>query len=137
VVFDSDLNQHKRMPCSVPLKGNGSGVPASMVRQYRVEARNSDGTWTTVFRDEQNYQRLVRVPLNVRTSAIRLVPEQTWGASEARIFSVDLLEQVPTPVSHVAEGKPWLERVAQIPPKDLAEPQSGLEATEGRKSVGA
>ena len=132
LVLDSDLNQHKRMPCSVPLKGNQGGVPASMLRRFRIEAMDDCGTWGTVYRESCNYQRLVRIPLQLRTSAIRLVPEQTWGAAEMRIFSLDVLEDVPTPIGVVEEGKLWPEVVASVAKQDLAEPESGLETTDGR-----
>jgi hypothetical protein len=37
----------------------------------------------------------------------------------------------------VPEGIAWPDRVKQIPPADLAEPESGLEASDGRKKTGA
>jgi hypothetical protein len=138
LVFDSNLNHNKRMPCSYPLKKNHQGVPECMVREYRVEALR-DGRWEVIAREENNYQRLVRLPLNVKTAGLRIVPEETWGGEveEARIFSVDVLQGVPEPIGAVPEGMAWPERVKQIPPADLAEPESGLEATDGRKKTGA
>ncbi len=133
LVLDSDLNQHKRMPCSVPLKGNRGGVPGSMLRRFRVEAMSADGTWRAVYRESDNYQRLVRVPLGVDTSAIRLVPQETWGATEVRIFSLDVLQDAPAPIGVVEEGRLWPEVVAAVPKQDLTEPESGLEATGGRQ----
>ena len=76
IVFDSDLNQHKRMPCSVPLKGNRCAVPASLVRHYRVEVRNADGSWRTVCREHDNHQRLVRLPIAAHTTGVRITPEE-------------------------------------------------------------
>jgi hypothetical protein len=137
LVFDSDLNQPKRMPCSVPLQGNRCGVPAGMVKSFRVETLHADGTWATVYREPGNYQRLVRVPLGVKAAALRLVPEETWGAAEARIFSVDVLAGVPAVVGKVGEGPAWPEVVTRVNKQDLAEPESGLEASEGRKRGGA
>ncbi|MEI8197124.1 MAG: hypothetical protein WCI73_14595, partial [Phycisphaerae bacterium] len=137
IVFDSDLNQHKRMPCSFPLKGNQGGVPASMIRKYRIEACQADGSWSVIYRAADSYQRLARIPLNVRTQALRVIPEETWGVTEARIVSIDALAEMPAPIGEVPAGQPWLQRVACIPPQDLAEPQSGLEATGGRQRSGA
>ena len=139
LVFDSDLNQHKRMPCCVPLKGNRGGVPASMVRQYRVQMRQADGSWKTIAREENNYQRLVRLPLDVRTSAVRIVPEATWAAQgerQARIFSIDVLADVPQPLGAVEDGPAWPDVVARVPARDLAAPESGLEAADGGKRTG-
>jgi hypothetical protein len=130
LVFDSDLSLHKRMPCSYPLKANRVGVPATMIRKYRVEAQGRDGRWRVVCREQDNYQRLVRVPLGVNAKALRVVPEETWGASEARIFSIDVVRRKPTPIGIIVPGKPWPEVVAQVPAKDLRPPESGLEFDE-------
>ena len=131
LVFDSDLGLHKRMPCSFPLKRNLSGTPSSMVRKYRVEAQGADGSWKTIHREENNYQRLVRLPLNVTAQAIRLVPEETWGATSARIFSLDVLAETPQPVSFIAEGAHWPEIAARVPASDLQPPESGKEQKYG------
>jgi FAD dependent oxidoreductase len=137
IVFDSDLNQHKRMPCSIPLKGNRCGVPASMVRRYRVEAQNADGSWRTVCREEQQYQRLVRLPLAVKTNAIRVVPEETWGDPTMRIFSLDVLEAIPERIGQSPEGEAWGQVVARTPKEDLVPPQSADEKRLGRSRAGA
>jgi hypothetical protein len=137
LVLDSNLNHMKRMPCSFPLKGNRCEVPASMLRTFRVEAQSASGEWSVIHREENNYQRLLRLPLQATAKAIRLVPEQTWGAAELRIFSLDVLERSPQRVGVAPEGEPWPQAVARIPAQDLRPPESGMEATEGRKKVGA
>ena len=40
------------------------------------------GNWTTVAEVLDNHQRLVKLDLDVTTSAIRLIPETTWGAEK-------------------------------------------------------
>jgi hypothetical protein len=88
VVFDSDLNRKASgMRCSYPLNQPAQSVPATLVRAFRIEARTGDGPWTTVHRACENHQRLVRVPLDVRATAVRLVPEATWGAPRAHVFA--------------------------------------------------
>ncbi len=64
-------------------------VPPTLVRRFRVEALSPGGEWRTVARQE-NHQRLVRLKLAVETAALRFVPEETWGAPEAHVFSYDL-----------------------------------------------
>jgi len=127
LVFDSDLSLMKRMPCSFPLKARRAGVPATMIRRYRVDAQQADGRWRTVHRETNNYQRLVRLPLGVAAKALRVVPEETWGAPDARIFSIDVLRRRPAPIGIVPPGKPWPAVVAQVPAADLRPPESGLE----------
>ena len=40
--------------------------------------------------EENNYQRLVRLDVNVTAQAIRFVPESTWGVKWAHIFAYDI-----------------------------------------------
>ena len=92
------------MPCSVPLKGNRCGVPSSMVRNYRVEVRNADGSWRTVCREQDNHQRLVRLPVAAHTTSVRITPESSWGDEAMRVFSIDLLERTPERIGVAPEG---------------------------------
>jgi hypothetical protein len=90
-VFDSDLNRpDKNMPCSYPLHAEPVPVPRTMTRAFRVEALEAGGQWATVVRVEDNYQRLVRIETDVQASAIRLIPEATWGAGRAHLFAWDV-----------------------------------------------
>ncbi len=90
-VFDSDLNRpDTAMLCKYPLESEPASVPATLIRAFRVEALNAAGQWKTVFRETNNYQRLVRVAIDVETQALRFVPEATWGASESNVFAWDV-----------------------------------------------
>ncbi|MCD4825730.1 MAG: FAD-dependent oxidoreductase [Phycisphaerae bacterium] len=91
LIFDSNLNRvHLGQRCNYPLAQQSCSVPETMIKAFRIDAKSTDGTWASVFRMENNYQRLVRVPLNVKTSAIRFVPEETWGGEKAHIFAFDV-----------------------------------------------
>src|SRR5439155_181345 len=87
LVFDSNLANEKRMPCSYPQKGHRTLVPSSLVKSFRLETLGESGRWHTAFREEENYQRLVTVPLKSQVRGLRLVPEATWGDEAVRIFS--------------------------------------------------
>ncbi len=90
-VFDSDLNRpEKNMPSRYPLHIEPVGVPKTMTRTFRVEARDEGGKWQLVAREENNYQRLVRMEVNIETSDIRFVPEATWGAERVHVFAWDV-----------------------------------------------
>ncbi len=145
LVLDSNLNDHKRMPSTIPLKGNQSRMPERMLRNFRVEVRQADGSWRVVHRQVDNHQRLVRVPLAANTSAVRLVLESTWSKGEgdknvghgpATIFSIDLMESVPVSFDP-HEGARWKDVVAKVPAKDLEAPQTTVEETRGRSRGGA
>ena len=76
------------MPCNRPEDCPASCVPQTLARLVRVEAR-TDGGWQQLAALE-NHQRLVRIPLNVETDALRVFFNETWGAEEAHIFAADL-----------------------------------------------
>ncbi|MGH7143333.1 MAG: FAD-dependent oxidoreductase [Planctomycetota bacterium] len=90
LVFDSHLNRKPKNAVAVyPIEPPHQAMPAALVRTFRLEAEQA-GAWRTVARVEENHQRVVRVPLGVSARAVRLVPEQTWGADEARVYGFDL-----------------------------------------------
>ncbi len=91
IVFDSDLNRDaKNMPWRHSLNEPPWAVPDTMIRAFRIEAQQSDGMWQTVVSESNNYQRLVRAPLDIQAKAVRFVPEATWGAPQCRIFAFDV-----------------------------------------------
>ncbi|AQQ72484.1 putative FAD-binding dehydrogenase [Limihaloglobus sulfuriphilus] len=109
IIFDSNLNRMLRtkklssdqvngegdpaaasardMWCCYPLDQKPKTVPESMVKAFRIEAKDSNGDWAVVYSETNNYQRLVKIPLNLETEAIRLIPEATWGAEQVHIFA--------------------------------------------------
>jgi hypothetical protein len=90
-VFDSDLNRpEKATLANYPLHIEPVGIPQTLVRTFRVEAVDGDGVWYTVANVENNYQRLVRLDIDVTTRAIRFIPESTWGAKQAHVFAWDV-----------------------------------------------
>ena len=91
LIVDSDLNRKlKNMPCRFDLNAPLRHTPETVTRAFRLEALAADGAWHTVARVDDNWQRLVRLPLDVTTEAIRLIPEATWGAPEAHLFAFDV-----------------------------------------------
>lgn len=90
-VFDSDLNRDvHNAPCSYPLDAEWVRVPETMIRSFRIEARDQYGKWKTVSKVQNNYQRLVKLGLNIETNAVRFIPESTWGSESVNIFSWDI-----------------------------------------------
>lgn len=100
LTFDSDLNRetctgHKvlrryAMLCNKFLDMEPFGFPQTMVKAFRLEYRDDNGEWQTAFREENNYQRLVRGELAVATDAVRFVPEETWGSEDAHLFAFEV-----------------------------------------------
>lgn len=90
-IFDSDLNRPiHNMPCNYPLHDEPFHVPYTMIRAFRVEIQDKDGTWHMIEHIEDNYQRLVRLHVDAEAKAIRFIPEATWGADKAHVFAWDV-----------------------------------------------
>lgn len=123
LLFDSNLANAKRMPCSYPQRGDRNLVPSSLVRRFRLETQDDAGRWHVVYRDDNNYQRLVRVPLQARARALRLVPEATWGDAAARIFAFEPQERCESKMPRVLEGPHFGTVRAALDARDLAPPE--------------
>ncbi len=97
VVFDSHLNrtdtidhpEHRNLRYRQPLHAPAWGLPASLVKDFRIEVE-VDGKWKTAARVTSNRQRLARVSLDLSANAVRLVCESTWGAEDAHLFAFDV-----------------------------------------------
>jgi hypothetical protein len=134
LVFDSNLNHAKRMPCSYPQKGDRCLVPSSLVKAFRLEVSDDLHHWTVAARVSENYQRLVRVPLRTRARALQLVIEETWGDEPARVFAFEPLSSLPNELPTAPEGPAFSQIRAAIDPADLAPPDSGLEGGSRRSA---
>lgn len=93
LVFDSDCSRANtsNMPCCYPLNAKPVQPPPQLVRAFRIEAETAPGQWRTVAAIKDNHQRLVKMPLDVETTALRLIPEATWGDDSARVFAWDVV----------------------------------------------
>lgn len=94
LVGDSNLNRngascHYNIRCIYPLDAEPDGLPATLLRHFRLEARAADGSWQVAARVTDNRRRLVRLDLDLTTDAVRLIPEATWddAATTARLFA--------------------------------------------------
>ncbi|NOZ22354.1 MAG: hypothetical protein GXP25_14840, partial [Planctomycetes bacterium] len=90
-IFETNLDHRWRsMRCAYPLDAKPIRVHPGMVKAFRIETMGGDGQWQVAAKVENNYQRLARVPLDVETTAIRFVPEATWGAEQVHVFAWDV-----------------------------------------------
>lgn len=65
-------------------------VPASLVKNFRVDYRDASGQWHKLAQAENNYRRLVRMPVAATAQAVRFVPEATWGSEAVRVFAWEI-----------------------------------------------
>ena len=101
LVCDSNLRKDKRMPCSYPQPGHRTLVPNTLLKGFRVEAVDDDGRRQCVYRSDDNHQRLVKIPLQVRTRRLVVTPESTWGLDEARLFALEPTEPLDVQLPHL------------------------------------
>ncbi|MBQ8858615.1 MAG: FAD-dependent oxidoreductase, partial [Clostridia bacterium] len=66
-------------------------VPPALVRAYTVTVVTEDGE-TLTFKDRENISRLVFLPVDRRLTSITFVGEETYGAEDIRLFSLDVTE---------------------------------------------
>ena len=100
LIFDSDLNRatlpeavagnNRPMRSSYLRNEKPTYVPRTMVRDFRLEVLNENGQWRVIKEVSGNYQRRVILPIDQKTSGIRLVPLAAWGADKFHIFSFDI-----------------------------------------------
>jgi len=76
------------------------GFPECMLKAFRIEALDDNGQWQTVYETNCNRQRMIRQKLDVDTTAIRLIPVNTYfseklgaatyGSAQAHIFAFEV-----------------------------------------------
>jgi hypothetical protein len=90
-VFDSNLKRKwANMPLYYPRDGWDLRPPETLVKSFSILALTGDDRWTEVASLEDNYQRLVRLPLDVETNTVRLVVNDTWGADCVNVFAWEI-----------------------------------------------
>ncbi len=94
LVFDSDLRNEKgkRMPAMYPIDGHNVELPEELIKEFsiKIQTGGPDSEWEEIHYQEDNYRRLVRIPVEKKVTAVRLIPEITWGLDEARIYTFEL-----------------------------------------------
>ncbi len=75
------------------------GFPKCMLKEFSVEILNDNGDWEEVYYTNSNHQRMIVGEINRDTSAVRLIPKNTYfseslwntyGSAQAHIFAFDL-----------------------------------------------
>lgn len=90
VVVDSDFSRTKRMPCRYPKGGNVTEMPKGLLKEAKSEVKR-DGEWIEVHNIEDNFLRLIILPIDGEFTEVRFTPVDTWGADELLVFSFDVI----------------------------------------------
>lgn len=101
IVFDNDIAGRRypesewylrRYPnrCSAPKNAPKAFFPPYLTKEYRVYVVVG-GEKICVRREEENFRRLVKIPVDREIEALELVCDKTYGKEDARLFSVDII----------------------------------------------
>ena len=66
-------------------------VPPTLVKQFRIRWRAEGGWREQVF--ENNFQRLVKIPVGEKLDAVEFCGMQTHGATKVYLWSLDIEEE--------------------------------------------
>lgn len=92
LVFDSNLKRKwANMPLWYPRDGWDIKPPETLVKAFRLLAER-DGVWQEIVVERANFQRLVRIPLGVEATAVRLQVDETWGSETPCVFAFEVEE---------------------------------------------
>ncbi len=90
LVFDNDMNRkYHNMPCNYPLVQTKFKLPSTLIKEYKIEAKNSMGDTFEVSVSD-NHQRFVRHRVDWKIKEISLVPVSTHGCDEFRVFDFEI-----------------------------------------------
>ena len=90
LVFDSDLNrEYDNMPCSIRLQETDFRLPDTLMKAYRLEGEDAAGN-RVILEATDCHQRFVRHKVDWRVMKIRLVPLQTHGCPDFRVFGFEV-----------------------------------------------
>jgi hypothetical protein len=132
VVFDSNLGDRKRMPCSYPQKYDRHSMPATLAKSFTLEVRR-DGQWSSLG-TFNNAQRLRYINTPARGDAIRLRITEAWGGSESCVHALEVVQALPAHRPVETPRVSWSDVVAKVAPSDLAPPANSGSAN--AKKVG-
>lgn len=86
-VVERKMMMHKN-PAKYVNNGQVNAVPPELIKTAKVEARVK-GKWIEVAKIEGNITRLMKTSFEpVKTTAIRVILEETWGYKNAKLYEV-------------------------------------------------
>ena len=90
IVFDSDLNRdYRNMPCRFPLGAPDCKLPDTLIRHYKVVGVDTRGN-RYEYEDTKSHQRFVTIPVDWKVCSVSLIPLETHGCQEFRVFRFEV-----------------------------------------------
>ena len=90
LIFDNDMNRkYHNMPCYYPLVETKYKLPATLIKEYVIEAENSSGEKFCLHVTD-NHQRLVKHHVDWKAKTVKFIPIKTHGCEEMRLFDFEV-----------------------------------------------
>ena len=90
LVFDNDMNRnYHNMPCNYPLVQTRFKLPATLIKEYRIEGRNERGDLFEIT-VKDSHSRFVRHSIDWKVCSLRFIPISTHGSEDFRLFDFEI-----------------------------------------------
>lgn len=90
LIFDNDMNRdYHNMPCNYPLVQTRFKLPATLIKEYRIEGVSESGERYEIAVAD-NHQRFVKHKVGRKLKNIRFIPLSTHGCKEFRLFDFEV-----------------------------------------------
>jgi len=90
LVFDSDLNRnYHNMPCCYRLHEPNYKIPSTLIKSYELIGENESGDKVKI-EVNNNHQRFVLHKVNWNVKSLKLVPKETYGDEDFKIFGFEI-----------------------------------------------
>jgi hypothetical protein len=124
LVLDSNLSQTKRMACEYPQPARTHALPGELVKDLTIQVTRENGEVETFCDIRNNRKRLLEIPGHLSARSLRIQLHSCWSdVQDPRLFSVDVLGREEDRTYTPSGGMTWKERVAQVDPIELKEPE--------------
>ncbi len=99
LTLDSDLNRkttgsdgymdRKGTVCNVARDMPFVHLPKTLIKHITVKALDEDGDWVDAAEIKDIKRRVVYIPVNKKTKAVRIIPNSSYGNETVKIFTLD------------------------------------------------
>ena len=90
ITFDSNLNRdYKNMPQRILLDETKFRVPETLVKCYKIVGTDSQGNTFTIS-DDHSHLRFITHDVQWKVSSVELIPLETYGCEEFRVFRFEV-----------------------------------------------
>ncbi len=95
LVFDSDLTRdsrraHLTAASNYPLEMIEFATPETLVKGFHLEFEDENGQHRELFRETNNYQRFIKIPVSGKAKKVRLVIDAIREVNPAKVFAFEV-----------------------------------------------